>query len=256
MDYTQDWRPSVVDDFAVPEECASAEPVNSGEFAELLHPSLRASAQSAAARRAMWRGGGGDAQAPPPAQGKQPNSWAAMPKSNVPDDETGIAALLANMTVAEKARQLVIQDVGTFLTNGAFSPGKATAYLGTLGAGKIDSFGRNVDPHLANQIQAAVVDASRHGIAAILAEECQHGVQGDWHTMFPSPYTVAAAFDRDLMGQIGQVIGTEARAGGTSECWGPVCGLAREPRWGRSEEEMGEDPFRKVTAHTGPSSAV
>ena len=21
-----------------------------------------------------------------------------------------------------------------------------------------------------------------------------------------------------------------------------VCGLAREPRWGRSEEEMGEDP--------------
>lgn len=148
------------------------------------------------------------------------------------------------------------------------------------------------------QIQATVLNSSRHGIGAIFGEECQHGVQGDHHTIFPSPYTVAAAFDRDLMLAIGRVIATEARAGGTSQCWAPVCGVsapfprscncspelaggctqtfspfpvsltflrhthvrarthardlplscfrlqvAREPRWGRSEEEMSEDTF-------------
>ena len=61
--------------------------------------------------------------------------------------------------------------------------------------------------------------------------------------MFPSPYSLAASFDRDMMQQLGRVVGVEARAGATHQCWSPVCGLAREPRWGRSEEEMGEDPF-------------
>ena len=84
-----------------------------------------------------------------------------------------------------------------------------------------------------NEIQRAATSASRHKIGALFAEECQHGVQGDWHTMFPSPYSIAAAFDEPLMTEIGAVIGAEARAGGTHQCWAPVCGLAREPRWGK-----------------------
>ena len=67
-------------------------------------------------------------------------------------------------------------------------------------------------------------------------------LQGDWHTIFPSPYTIAATFDTDLMHEIGKVIGREARAGGIHQCWSPVCGLAREPRWGRSEEERSHLP--------------
>ena len=167
-------------------------------------------------------------------------SAASPPEAAI---EAAIAKLLANMTVAEKARQLVIEDVGTVLTNGLFDEAKAQAYLKGVGAGKFDSYGRNVDPRLGNQIQKAILASSRHGIGGILSEECQHGVQGDWHTIFPSPYTIAATFDTELLGMIGSVIGAEARAGGTAECWSPVCGLAREPRWGRSEEEMGEDPF-------------
>lgn len=137
----------------------------------------------------------------------------------------------------------MIEDVSTVLTNGLFDASKAEKYLNGIGAGKFDSFGRNVDPALGNEIQRAVLSSSKHGIGAILSEECQHGVQGDWHTIFPSPYSIAASFDRELMEDIGYVIGAEARAGGTAECWSPVCGLAREPRWGRSEEEMSEDTF-------------
>ena len=148
------------------------------------------------------------------------------------------------MTLPEKARQLSIYDGTSFLTNGKVDSNKLSTYLSSnLGAGKFDSLGRNVDPSIVNIIQQAVVNSSKHNIGVIIAEECQHGVQGDHHTIFPSPYTIAATFDTELLEEIGKVIAAEARAGGISECWSPVCGLAREPRWGRSEEEMGEDPF-------------
>jgi beta-glucosidase len=160
-----------------------------------------------------------------------------------PDVEVFVKSLLANMTVEEKARQLVIQGGDGLFANGVFSSIKTKAYTRSLGAGVLDSMARNVDSRLYNQIQKIVVESSRHGIGAIFGDECQHGVQGDHHTIFPSPYTIAGTFDRDLMEQIGKVIGTEARAGGCSQCWAPVCGLAREPRWGRAEEEMGEDTY-------------
>ena len=169
-----------------------------------------------------------------------PLAVASPPEAAV---QAAVAKLLANMTLAEKARQLVLEDIGTVMTNGDFDPAKAKAYMKDLGVGKFDSFGRNVDPIFGNQVQKAILESSQHGIGGILSEECQHGVQGDWHTIFPSPYTIAATFDRELLALIGEVIGTEARAGATAECWSPVCGLAREPRWGRSEEEMGEDTF-------------
>ncbi|EGB12090.1 hypothetical protein AURANDRAFT_539, partial [Aureococcus anophagefferens] len=151
--------------------------------------------------------------------------------------------LLAKMTTEEKARQLVLDDAITVATyDGAFNETLAAAYLGGLGAGVLN-WGRDVDPNLANAIQDAVVAASRHGIPALFAEECQHGVQGDHHTIFPSPPALAATFDVDLLRAVGAVVGAEARAGGTAQCWAPVCGLAREPRWGRGEEELGEDAY-------------
>ena len=164
----------------------------------------------------------------------------AVPPPIYPLSLGATRALSVLLSVRRSSR---IRDVATVLTNGNFDSAKAAKYLGGLGAGKFDSYGRNVDSILGNQIQQAILNSSKHGIGGILSEECQHGVQGDWHTIFPSPYTIAATFDRELMGTIGEVIGTEARAGGTAECWSPVCGLAREPRWGRSEEEMGEDTF-------------
>ena len=100
----------------------------------------------------------------------------AAAAANSPLDDA-ITALLAKMTVAEKARQLVIQDGTQIVTNGEFDENKASSWLKTVGAGVLDSLGRNVDPRLWNQVQRSVVNASRHDIGAIQAEECQHGVQ-------------------------------------------------------------------------------
>ncbi len=67
-------------------------------------------------------------------------------------------------------------------------------------------------------------------------------------TVFPEPFGLAAMFDPDLMHEIGVVAGTEARIynkEGKSSLflWAPTVDLERDPRWGRTEEGYGEDPF-------------
>ena len=79
-------------------------------------------------------------------------------------------------------------------------------------------------------------------IPPIIGGEATHGLQMDDHTIVPSPISLAATWDTDMMRAYGSVVGSEARACGTHVTWAPVLGLCREPRWGRCEEMMGEDP--------------
>ena len=88
---------------------------------------------------------------------------------------------------------------------------------------------------------------SRHGIPVLVGEEGVHGYQSDGHTIFSSPISTAASFNASLAYEISRVIGREARSTGTHEIWSPVCGLAREPRWGRTNEEFGEDVHLAAT---------
>ncbi len=84
--------------------------------------------------------------------------------------------------------------------------------------------------------------------------ECLHGVgRAGSATVFPQALGLAATFDAELMEKIGVAVSTEARAkhrpgadspqyGGLT-FWTPTINLARDPRWGRTEETYGEDPF-------------
>jgi len=70
-------------------------------------------------------------------------------------------------------------------------------------------------------------------------------------TQFPQPPGMGETWDPDLVRQAGGVEGYEARYISQSAqygdrilmLWGPQSDLARDPRWGRSEEVYGEDPF-------------
>lgn len=67
-------------------------------------------------------------------------------------------------------------------------------------------------------------------------------------TVFPEPFGLAATFDVELMRSMGEVTGVETRIyhkkGKASLCvWGPTVDAERDPRWGRTEEGYGEDPF-------------
>jgi beta-glucosidase len=78
-------------------------------------------------------------------------------------------------------------------------------------------------------------------------------------TQFPQPPGLGATWDPDLVRQAAGVEGFEARfVTQTSkynrrvlQLWGPQSDLARDPRWGRSEEVYGEDPFLNGTMAAG-----
>ncbi len=71
-------------------------------------------------------------------------------------------------------------------------------------------------------------------------------------TSFPQGYGLGETWDTALVQQIGHQMGIEARAinqrsGYRSQAglvlWAPNADIARDPRWGRTEEAFGEDPF-------------
>ncbi|REK54545.1 MAG: beta-glucosidase [Thermobacillus sp.] len=81
--------------------------------------------------------------------------------------------------------------------------------------------------------------------------EAAHGIA--WlgpATTFPQPIGLACTWDADLLRRVGSVIGDEARvwyrrnpAVNGLTLWAPTVDLERDPRWGRTEEAYGEDPF-------------
>lgn len=62
-------------------------------------------------------------------------------------------------------------------------------------------------------------------------------------TTFPSPIGLSATFNPSLLSSVASVIATEAESLGYSQLFAPVLDLSRELRWGRVEENYGEDPF-------------
>ncbi|MFC7550880.1 glycoside hydrolase family 3 C-terminal domain-containing protein [Plantactinospora sp. GCM10030261] len=69
-------------------------------------------------------------------------------------------------------------------------------------------------------------------------------------TSFPQPVGLASTWNRDLVKQVGSVVGDEARGYHAQNprvwglnLWAPVVNLLRDPRWGRNEEGYSEDPL-------------
>ena len=173
--------------------------------------------------------------------------------------EKRVQDLLGRMTVEEKARQLDLYsgadgDKSTpiaildHIRNGThaaadshFLPDKAAQVWGTLGVGAIHDL--YPYPDLGNTIQDWVIKNSRLGIPALFFEEGVHGSQSFDETVFPAPIGLGTSWDITLAHDTAAAIAAEMRARGIQMCLGPVLDLAREPRWGRIEEDMGEDPY-------------
>jgi beta-glucosidase len=164
--------------------------------------------------------------------------------------EARIDDLIHRMTLEEKARQLdmyssarEIVDKHTDDTHAAldavFLPEKAQSLWGDLGVGSIHDL--NPTPEQANTIQKWVIAHNRLGIPALFIEEGLHGF--DTGTVFPAPINLAATWNPRIAQQTGAAIAAEARATGVDMILAPVLDLAREPRWGRVEEDFGEDPY-------------
>ena len=171
--------------------------------------------------------------------------------------EQRVADLLGRMTLEEKLAQMVGLWKGKERItddDGTFSPAKAAEVLSN-GIGQLSRpselrdkptkivLGPRENAVFVNAVQKWLVEGTRLGIPALTHEEALHGLTAPKGTNFPVPLALASAWDPALVEQVMSVAALEARARGTHEVLSPVIDLARDPRWGRTEETYGEDPY-------------
>ena len=157
--------------------------------------------------------------------------------------EKRVQNLLSLMTLEEKAAQLdmlsandILKDSETFLDD------RVVHFFDSMCIGSIHDFYPKTAA-LSNALQRRAVENSRLGIPVLFIEEGLHGYCGEGATTFPVPIGNASAWDSTLMYNIGRAIATETRAHGVHFLLGPNLDLARDPRWGRTEETFGEDTY-------------
>jgi len=93
------------------------------------------------------------------------------------------------------------------------------------------------------RMQAEIAAGSRFGIPAIAHEECLTGFMTWRATVYPTSLAWGATFDAEAVEAMGAQIGAGMRRVGVHQGLAPVLDVARDPRWGRTEETMGEDPY-------------
>ncbi|MBT2483459.1 glycoside hydrolase family 3 C-terminal domain-containing protein [Microbacterium sp. ISL-108] len=91
--------------------------------------------------------------------------------------------------------------------------------------------------------QARLQRETRLGIPAIVHEECLTGLAAWKAATFPTPLAWGASFDPDLVAEAGAAIGESMRALGIHQGLAPVLDVIRDPRWGRVDECIAEDPL-------------
>lgn len=100
------------------------------------------------------------------------------------------------------------------------------------------------------QQQRRLLAQTRFGIPALVHEECLTGLAAWQAATFPTPLAWGASFDPDLVQEMAAAIGSSMRELGIHQGLAPVLDVIRDPRWGRVDECIGEDPYLVGTLGT------
>jgi beta-glucosidase len=188
-------------------------------------------------------------------------SWSAAAQNAPPyrdpslPVEQRVADLLSRMTLDEKIAQLV----GTWQTglpqnsnerfvddSGKFLPDRAAVAMKN-GLGEMtrpsNHRGPREEANFTNAVQKWLKENTRLGIPVIFHEECLHGEVAPGGTSYPQAIALASTWDPALVHDVFTATAAEVRARGAQQCLAPVLDIARDPRWGRTEETYGEDPY-------------
>lgn len=138
-----------------------------------------------------------------------------MRTNNLPDE---------NIELDETVREHLAHGVGALGRPGLHSSPRATALW-------------------TNAIQRYLREHTRLGIPAFFIDEALHGLMAHGSTSFPQAIALASTWNPSLVEEVFTVAAREMRARGGNWALTPVLDLAREPRWGRTEETYGEDPY-------------
>lgn len=184
---------------------------------------------------------------------------AALPQLT---ESAPIPVLLASMTLEEKLAQIVgFWDKGdgeaVAPLQGTFAEPQSLHAAAAHGLGHLTRvYGtRPVDPAERARwlwdFQRWLVTSTRHGIPALVHEECLTGLSAWKAATYPTPLAWGASFDPGLVRDVAALIGRSMRQLGVHQGLAPVLDVIRDPRWGRVEEAISEDPYLVATIGTG-----
>lgn len=105
--------------------------------------------------------------------------------------------------------------------------------------GKVGSFIGIKDANTTNHLQKIAVEESRLGIPLIMGLDVIHGHK----TIFPTPLAQACSFDDETFVESTAIAAKEAAEDGIHWTYAPMVDIARDSRWGRITEGVGEDPY-------------
>ena len=94
-----------------------------------------------------------------------------------------------------------------------------------------------------NEVQRFFIEETRLGIPVDFTNEGIRGICHEGGTSFPAQIGVGSTWNKELVSEIGRITGSEAKALGYTNVYSPILDIARDPRWGRTVECYGEDPY-------------
>ena len=154
---------------------------------------------------------------------------SAQQKGNDDQVDKKVENMLARMSLEEKIGQM----------NQVSFSGKIEQLAPYIKEGKIGSILNVSDPDASNALQKIAVEGSKLGIPMIFGRDVIHGMK----TIFPIPLGQAASFDPELVTEGASIAAAEARSIGIHWTFAPMLDIARDARWGRIAESLGEDPY-------------
>ena len=142
-----------------------------------------------------------------------------------------VADLLRQMTLEEKVGQLRLISIG---------PEMPAAQLAEeIAAGRVGGTFNSINHKEQRPLQEAAVNRSRLKIPMLFAYDVLHGHR----TSFPIGLGLASSWDMEAVRLTARTAAVEASADGVDVTFAPTVDISRDPRWGRTSEGFGEDPY-------------
>ena len=109
------------------------------------------------------------------------------------------------------------------------------------------NWGTGIEPRhrvkFANMMQKFILDNARVKIPVLVEVEANHGVHALGSTVFPTNLCIGSSFNPELYSEMMDTVGKEIELSANHIGFVTMLDVARDPRWGRTEELFSEDPY-------------
>ncbi len=179
-------------------------------------------------------------------------------KDPVAPIESRVRDLLSRMTIDDKCRQIDVWHPKVDLSNPLLLKNIVAALGDTVKNGigflqfKVEMNNETYRAQF-NAIQKYFMEHTRLGIPAISNGEGCHGFVGNENksTVFPVSALLGSTWNPALIESIFGAVAKEMRSYGITHAATPVIDLMRDPRFGRADEMLGEDPYHVAEMGVG-----